>query len=418
MKASRVFLIVFLIMLSLCLVNTQPVKANPQTIIVPDDYTSIQEAIDNADEGDTIFVKRRTYYDLTLKIDKSLSLIGEDPKTTILRGVQPSPPEIGLPKPYTVITFDADNVTISGFTITNAHTGISGSGDGTKIIGNIINGIYANAISLGGSYNTISQNNITEHPIQGIRFSGSFTTITGNNIKGRGEHGIDVTGSFNIISENNIVDTHVIIDIDGNSNTISQNNGTDGNEGIEIKSGSYNTVFGNNMTGNYFFGISITTGFNNTVYDNYLAHNGHGVHIGAGEVTAENNTFYHNIFVNNTNQVLITQSRTCVNYWDNGFEGNYWSDYAGVDEDGDGIGDKPYIIDANNQDRYPLMNPVVIPEFPDDEKPTTPTTEPFPTWVVTATVIVAVVGAALLVYFAKVKKTTVKVEKIMPEEVT
>ena len=53
-----------------------------------------------------------------------------------------------------------------------------------------------------------------------------------------------------------------------------------------------------------------------------------------------------------------------------------------------------------------------IPELPNDEKPTTPTTEPFPTtWVVAAIAIIAIVGATLLVYFKKVKKTTGKVEQ-------
>ena len=44
------------------------------------------------------------------------------------------------------------------------------------------------------------------------------------------------------------------------------------------------------------------------------------------------------------------------NTWDNGAEGNYWCDYVGADADGDGVGDSPHVLYANNQDNHPLMN--------------------------------------------------------------
>jgi nitrous oxidase accessory protein NosD len=83
-----------------------------------------------------------------------------------------------------------------------------------------------------------------------------------------------------------------------------------------------------------------------------------------------NNSFYNNNFINNNQSVVnghIIYTPDCANIWDNGISGNYWSNYNGTDNDGDGIGDTPYVIDANNQDNYPLMSPVaivVIPEFP------------------------------------------------------
>ena len=81
---------------------------------------------------------------------------------------------------------------------------------------------------------------------------------------------------------------------------------------------------------------------------------------------SQNNRVYQNNFINNDFEVFVGGS-SATNVFDNSDAiGNYWSNYDGTDSDGDGIGDTPYIIDENNQDNYPLVNPVdisVIPEF-------------------------------------------------------
>jgi hypothetical protein len=71
------------------------------------------------------------------------------------------------------------------------------------------------------------------------------------------------------------------------------------------------------------------------------------------------NTFFENNFPTNFHYELNE-----ANFWDNGSTGNYWSNYNGADDNGDGVGDTPYVIDQNNQDNYPLMEEFIIPDFP------------------------------------------------------
>ncbi len=59
------------------------VNAESNTIVVPDDYSSIQEAINNAIEGNTIFIKKGTYVENPV-VNKSVSLIGEDRDSTVI----------------------------------------------------------------------------------------------------------------------------------------------------------------------------------------------------------------------------------------------------------------------------------------------------------------------------------------------
>ena len=62
------------------------VKASPGLIRVPYDYPTIQEAINHADEGDTIFVYNGTYSEPQVTLRKPLQLIGENKSTTIIDG--------------------------------------------------------------------------------------------------------------------------------------------------------------------------------------------------------------------------------------------------------------------------------------------------------------------------------------------
>lgn len=65
------------------------------------------------------------------------------------------------------------------------------------------------------------------------------------------------------------------------------------------------------------------------------------------------NTFFENNFFKKPIEILLEKG----NFWDNGSVGNYWVGYNGTDANGDGVGDTPYVISAEAQDRFPLMNP-------------------------------------------------------------
>ena len=117
-------------------------------------------------------------------------------------------------------------------------------------------------------------------------------------------------------------------------------------------SNNTNTIT-NNTVRNNPFGIWLIVSINNVIGDNTIGNNTLG---GIYLDRSNNNQIYHNNVINNTPQ---TESSESTNTWDNGYPsgGNYWSDYSGVDSNHDDIGDAPYVIDENNTDRYPLMNP-------------------------------------------------------------
>jgi len=74
----------------------------------PGNYTRIQDAIDNASDGDTVFVYNGTYFE-NINITKPLTLIGEQQHTTIIDGCQQD----------NVITVESNNVSVCGFTLKN-----------------------------------------------------------------------------------------------------------------------------------------------------------------------------------------------------------------------------------------------------------------------------------------------------------
>ena len=79
MRKIAIALAVILALIVSVMMGVQSAKSSPATIVVPDDYSTIHEAVNNAVDGDTVFVKNGIYpvdENSTIVISKTLSLIG------------------------------------------------------------------------------------------------------------------------------------------------------------------------------------------------------------------------------------------------------------------------------------------------------------------------------------------------------
>lgn len=319
-------------------------------ITVPEDYSTIQEAINHANEGDTIYVKAGTYYE-NVVVNKTLSLIGENRETTFIDG-NGTGTGIWVGKHIQ----RTSNVTIRGLTIRNGEygmryentsnsmitesiienqtCGILAGGEGSTnntINNNIIRNCRSFGIELLDALNTkVEFNTIVDTPYWWglVAQSCSECSIIGNNVSRT--LGIKLLWSTRMILRGNLIyDSHAA-------------------DAIQLFESDYNTVEGN-LAKDCAVGVFVY-GVYNLIRCNEFVSNTEGMLIGM-----PNNTIYHNNFIDNSLQFMYLDAKIVKNFWDNGYEGNYWSDYFGSDTNGDGIGDN--VIPWQNVDHYPLINP-------------------------------------------------------------
>jgi parallel beta-helix repeat protein len=256
-----------------------------------------------------------------------------------------------------------------------------------------------------------------------------------------GVAGLEATSAINLTCSNvtvrnfNILGWEVGILGAYDSNTISNNIITQSSYCISIYADHYNVT--GNYLGNSIIGVRVKGNYNsfseNQIMNNYwgfLISSSSGVIIAENKI-ANNNTaldiddnssfqIYLNDFIigANATQPIVTTiwdafpgfpSGGTLPSWDNGSEGNYWSDYAtkypnATEIDHTGIGDTPYLIRVNPTviDRYPLITPVTIQNITiasPSQNPTTPPATPQTKFngIEIAILIALIVIAALLI---------------------
>jgi parallel beta-helix repeat protein len=235
----------------------------------PNNYTKIQDAINDSNNGDTIYV----YDDLSpyienLIINKIINLIGENKNSTIIDGT----------KNGNAIELNADDSSVQGFTIKNASgyyldCGLNLHGDACNIFSNIFTS-NEQAIVINGANVNISHNSIIGNEL-GIELSDGWNRVIYENYIAQNSEGIDLVGHEDFIINNSII-----------SNTI----------GIEESPNSIHNTIRNNLISENSLGIEVHWNHHDSIIsNNRFIKNEEGL-----DLNGENNIIEHNLFVNNS----------------------------------------------------------------------------------------------------------------------
>lgn len=204
------------------------VSARP--LVVPDSYSSIAQAVADAADGDTVYVKNGTYAEYSLSIDKAISLVGENAQTTVINLDSPRhEEEMNIIFTHIwhdpALTVDCDNFVLSGFTLTSTGGGIFIEGNRTRITGNSV----AVDIQIVGDNLQITNNSF--HPqesLNGVYIAGNLCNVAKNQVVGA----IYVGGKNNLVTSNDVAGT---IGISANSSMIQNNKLHDSSGYITIR---------------------------------------------------------------------------------------------------------------------------------------------------------------------------------------
>ncbi len=328
------------------------------------EVTSIKKAIALASDYDTIKVKKGTYKEYNILVDKPLTIIGENY------------PVIDGELKGEIITITSDNVTVDGLFIINVGTSytedyaairvqkcknfliqnvvleklffgiyLEKARDGkvfhNKIIGDAIEEYNSgNGIQLWYSKNILIEHNYVERVRDGIYLEFSDDCTIKNNVSANNlRYGLHFMFSNNDIYRDNTFESNgagvaVMFSkkIKMYNNIFKENWGT-ASYGMLLKEINDAEIIGNTFEENTI-GINIE-GSNRIVYkNNNFINNGWAIKVRGACYT---NSFLSNNFLYNSFDISYNS-----NINDNVFDKNYWSNYTGYDLDKNGIGDVPY----------------------------------------------------------------------------
>lgn len=326
--------------------------------------STVKDAINQAKNHDTILIKKGTYKEYNIIVDKPLTIKGENF------------PVIDGELKGEIITIISDSVTVDGLFIKNVGTSYTSDYAAIRVknskyfnIQNLVLeklffGIYieksnygnvyhnkvigdavqehnsGNGIQLWYSNHITIEHNFVEHVRDGIYLEFSNHCSIKNNVSANNlRYGLHFMFSNNDAYrdntfQNNGAGVAVMFSkfIKMHNNTFKENWGT-ASYGMLLKEINDAEIFGNTFEDNTI-GINIEGSNRITYKHNNFINNGWALKVRGACYT---NTFTENNFLYNSFDIAYNSK---VN--DNTFDKNYWSNYTGYDLNKNGIGDVPY----------------------------------------------------------------------------
>jgi nitrous oxidase accessory protein len=326
--------------------------------------SSLKKAITQAKDFDTIIVKKGTYKEHNILVDKPITIIGKNY------------PVIDGELKGEVITIVSDNVNVDGLSIINVGTSymedyaairvrksknfviqnvileklffgiyLEKSSYGkvyhNKIIGDAVEEYNSgNGIQLWHSNHIEIAHNYVQHVRDGIYLEFSDDCIIKNNVSALNlRYGLHFMFSNNDVYQNNTFENNgagvaVMFSkkIKMLNNTFKENWGT-ASYGLLLKEINDAEIIGNTFEENTI-GINIEGSNRITYKNNNFVNNGWAIKVRGACYT---NSFIENNFLYNSFDIAYNSR---IN--DNVFDKNYWSNYTGYDLDKDGVGDIPF----------------------------------------------------------------------------
>lgn len=327
-------------------------------------YSSIKAAVEAANPGDTIYIKKGTYKEYNIGITKPLTIVGE------------GNPVIDGENKGEIITIQANDVSIDGLTIVNVGTSYTTDYAAVRVVKSenfllqnlklqrLFFGIYLEKAKNGKVLNNTVMGDAVEEFSSGNGIQLWYCRnieVKGNRIEGVRdgiylEFSDDIKITDNISSDNLRYGLHFMFsNNDTYENNVFENNGA----GVAVMFSKFITMKGNTFKKNWgtaSFGLLLKEINDSEIINNNFVENTVGINIeGSNRINYTNNDFrsngwavkvrgacYSNIFSKNNffNNSFDISYNSKLN--DNSFDRNYWSSYTGYDLNKNGIGDVPY----------------------------------------------------------------------------